>query len=71
VRGWPTRLVEIPYQFDDRELGESKMSTREAAGYLVQLKDLLLLRWSSLNRPRRVYRRLSAAEVEQMASPRA
>ena len=40
VRGWPTRLVEIPYRFDDRELGESKMSMREAAGYLVQLKDL-------------------------------
>ncbi len=38
VRGWPTRLVELPYQFDDRELGESKMSTREASGYLVQLK---------------------------------
>jgi dolichol-phosphate mannosyltransferase len=71
VRGWPTKLVEIPYQFDDRELGESKMSTREAAGYLVQLKDLFLLRWSSLNRPKRVYQRLSAAEVERMASPRA
>ena len=31
VRAWPTRLVEIPYQFDDREQGESKMSLREAA----------------------------------------
>ena len=49
-------LVETAVQFDDREAGESKMSTREAAGYLVQLKDLYLLRWSSLGRPRRVYR---------------
>jgi dolichol-phosphate mannosyltransferase len=55
VRGWPTRLVEIPYRFDDRELGESKMSMKEASGYLVQLKDLYLVRWSSLGRPRRHY----------------
>ena len=26
VRAWPRRLVEVPYQFDDRELGVSKMS---------------------------------------------
>ena len=31
-------------RFDDRELGESKMSLREAAGYLVQLRDLYWLR---------------------------
>lgn len=55
VRAWPTRLVEVPYQFDDRELGESKMSTREASGYLVQLKDLYLLRWSTRGQPRRHY----------------
>ncbi len=66
VRGWPTKLVEIPYQFDDRELGESKMSTREAAGYLLQLRDLYLLRWSKLNRPKRVYRCLSAEDVERL-----
>ena len=59
VRGWPTRLVELPYRFDDREAGESKMSKREAAGYLVQLKDLYLLRWSKLGRPRRTYSRLA------------
>jgi len=44
VRGAPNRVVEIPYRFDDRELGESKMSLREAAGYLIQLRDLYLLR---------------------------
>lgn len=71
VRGWPTRLTEIPYQFDDRESGESKMSKREAAGYLVQLKDLYLLRWSKLSRPTRVYRQLSAEELGRLAPPRA
>lgn len=70
VRGWPTKLVEIPYQFDDRELGESKMSTREAAGYLVQLKDLYVLRFSKFGRPSRDYRQFTAAEVEQVISSR-
>ena len=66
VRGWPTKLVELPYQFDDRELGESKMSAREASGYLVQLKDLYLLRWSQPVRPRREYRRLSQRDIERL-----
>ena len=65
VRGWPTTLVEIPYQFDDRELGESKMSTREAAGYLVQLKDLYLLRFSRWGRPGRSYKQLTKTDSEQ------
>jgi dolichol-phosphate mannosyltransferase len=54
VRAWPRRLIEVPYRFDDRELGESKMSLREAAGYLVQLRDLYLVRWSG-RRPARDY----------------
>ena len=66
VRGWPTRIVEIPYRFDDRELGESKMNRREAAGYLFQLRDLLVLRWTGPRRPSRSYRRLSVAELESM-----
>ena len=70
VRGWPTTLVEIPYQFDDRELGESKMSTREAAGYLVQLKDLYLLRFSGPARPKRDYRRFTAAQGDELISSR-
>ena len=44
VRSGAGRLVEMPYRFDDRELGASKMSLREAAGYLVQLRDLYWLR---------------------------
>jgi dolichol-phosphate mannosyltransferase len=59
VRGAPHRLVEMPYRFDDRELGESKMSLREAAGYLVQLRDLYRLRkWRA-----RDYRSLTTADV--------
>ena len=46
MRGWPTRIVEIRYRFDDGELGESKMNRREAAGYLFQLRNLLVLRWT-------------------------
>jgi len=66
VRGWPTTLVELPYRFDDRELGQSKMSTREAAGYLIQLKDLFIVRWLGPSRPARTYRRLSVRDVAQL-----
>jgi len=65
VRGWPTRLVEMPYRFDDRESGESKMSLREVAGYLIQLKDLYLLRWSKTGRPIRHYSALSPDVAER------
>jgi dolichol-phosphate mannosyltransferase len=67
VRAWPTRLVEIPYRFDDRELGESKMSKKEAAGYLFQLKDLYGVRLRGPRKAAREYRRLSAAEVDKIA----
>jgi len=68
VRGGVRHVVELPYRFDDRELGQSKMSLREAAGYLVQLRDLY---WKRLAGPRRepcVYRQLSAAEVAALPS---
>jgi dolichol-phosphate mannosyltransferase len=58
MRAWPVRLVEIPYRFEDREAGESKMSLREAAGYLVQLKDLYWLRLTGPKRPKREYRQV-------------
>lgn len=66
-RGAPRRLVEVPYRFDDREMGESKMSLREASGYLVQLKDLYRLK---LTRRRRTpaYRQMTAQEVERIAT---
>jgi dolichol-phosphate mannosyltransferase len=67
LRGWPRRLVEIPYRFDDREQGESKMSLREAAGYLIQLRDLYVLRWAGgVGRPRREYQVLTLQDVESM-----
>jgi dolichol-phosphate mannosyltransferase len=72
MRGWPERLVEIPYRFDDREQGESKMSLREAAGYLIQLRDLYVLRFGGAlrmggaRRARREYRQLGQDEVETM-----
>jgi dolichol-phosphate mannosyltransferase len=69
VRGWPRHLVELPYRFEDRELGESKMSFREAVGYLAQLRDLYLVRWHARGREPRRYERLSARAVEDLTAP--
>ena len=44
VRGRVASVVEVPYTFSDRAAGESKMSWREATGYLWQLRDLLRYR---------------------------
>jgi dolichol-phosphate mannosyltransferase len=44
VRGRVESVVEVPYTFSDRAAGESKMSWREATGYLWQLRDLLRFR---------------------------
>jgi dolichol-phosphate mannosyltransferase len=66
MRAWPIRLVEIPYQFDDREQGESKMSLREAAGYVTQLRQLYALRLAERSRPTREYRQLTSAAVSQI-----
>ena len=57
VRSGARRLVELPYRFDDREAGDSKMSTREALGYFVQLRDLYLLQFRT-GKPKREYVRL-------------
>ena len=40
VRSRPATVVEVPYVFEGRTAGESKMNMREALGYLDQLKDL-------------------------------
>ena len=63
VRAWPRSLVEVPYRFHDRELGESKMSLREAAGYVLQLRDLYWLRLTGGRRAARRYQRLAAREL--------
>jgi dolichol-phosphate mannosyltransferase len=65
MRGRPVHLVEMPYRFDDREQGESKMSWKEAAGYLVQLKDLYGVKRRNGRTPR-TYKQLTADEVERI-----
>lgn len=62
VRGRASRLVEVPYRFDDRELGDSKMSKREAAGYLFQLRDLYLLHLAG-PRPKRYYQQVTVSST--------
>jgi hypothetical protein len=40
-RRWrPASVVEVPYVFEGRTAGESKMNLKEATGYLKQLRDL-------------------------------
>jgi dolichol-phosphate mannosyltransferase len=64
VRGRPSSVFEVPYVFEGRTAGESKMNLKEALGYLAQLRDL---RRFVRQRPplRQAYRRLSSAELRQ------
>ena len=68
VRSRPASVVEVPYIFSDRAAGESKMNTREALGYLTQLRDL---RAFKRGQPplRQAYRRITPQEFEQMVAP--
>lgn len=69
VRAWPRRLVEVPYRFDDREAGESKMSKREAAGYLLQLRDLYRVRFFGPRRPARHHQVVRPEHIRAAARP--
>ena len=40
IRSEPMLVIEVPYVFVGRTVGESKMNWKEAAGYLRQLRDL-------------------------------
>ena len=40
IRSEPPLVIEVPYVFTGRTVGESKMNWKEAAGYLRQLRDL-------------------------------
>jgi dolichol-phosphate mannosyltransferase len=40
IRSEPALVIEVPYVFQGRTAGESKMNFKEATGYLVQLRDL-------------------------------
>jgi len=64
MRARPRTLVEVPYQFRDRQAGQSKMNSREAFGYLLQLKDLYPIRWSTFGRRPVQHRAWSPAEVD-------
>ena len=62
VRGQPGSVVEVPYTFEGRTAGESKMNWKEAAGYLVQLRDLH--RFRRAQPPlRQMYRSVSVEEL--------
>ncbi len=63
VRGRIRAVAEAPYVFVGRTAGESKMNAREALGYLVQLRDLLAVRWSRNAPPRPRYYRASVREM--------
>ena len=43
------------------------MSKREAAGYLVQLKDLLMHRLTGPSRPRREYQQMTLDDVAKVS----
>jgi dolichol-phosphate mannosyltransferase len=60
VRGRAVTVVEVPYVFAGRTIGQSKMNIREATGYLRQLYDLWRHRVSPQGRlQHRVYRRVA------------
>jgi len=64
VRGRPSAVVEIPYVFEGRTAGESKMNLREAMGYLEQLRDLRAFVRSQPALHQR-YRRLSVDQLQR------
>ncbi len=64
VRARPRRVIEVPYTFEDRAAGESKMNRKEALGYLVQLRDLY--RFKRATPPvRQEYRRLTIEQLQR------
>jgi dolichol-phosphate mannosyltransferase len=63
VRGSYRAVAEVPYVFTDRAAGTSKMSYREALGYLVQLKNLFLWQRRQPRRPRPAYHQVPAGPL--------
>jgi dolichol-phosphate mannosyltransferase len=62
VRGRPASVIEVPYVFEGRTAGESKMNVKEATGYLEQLRDLKAFQRAQPPLAQR-YRRISAGEL--------
>jgi dolichol-phosphate mannosyltransferase len=69
VRGAPGTIVEVPYVFEGRTAGESKMNLKEALGYLKQLGEL---RAFARARPavRQTYLRLTPEALAAARQPR-
>jgi dolichol-phosphate mannosyltransferase len=63
VRGRPTSIIEVPYVFEGRTAGESKMNWKEAIGYVVQLRDLHQFKRRQPPLQQK-YRRVSGGELE-------
>jgi dolichol-phosphate mannosyltransferase len=55
IRSEPRLVIEVPYVFTGRTVGESKMNMKEAMGYLRQLRELYAYR-RSRRLPRPVHR---------------
>jgi dolichol-phosphate mannosyltransferase len=69
VRARPGMVIEVPYVFEGRTAGESKMNLKEALGYLTQLRDLR--RFLGGQPPlRQRYVRLTAAQLQQAPQAR-
>ena len=64
VRGRPASVVEVPYVFEGRTAGESKMNLKEAVGYLEQLRDLHRFKREH-PRLRQTYRRVTPEELQR------
>ena len=64
VRSRPGGVVEVPYVFVGRTAGESKMNTREALGYITQLRDLWTFKRSQRSLPQR-YTRVTADQLQR------
>ena len=64
VRGRPASVLEVPYVFENRTAGESKMNLKEATGYLDQLRAL---RRFKREQPafQQSYRRLTPGELRR------
>jgi dolichol-phosphate mannosyltransferase len=64
VRGQPATVVEVPYVFEGRTAGESKMNLKEALGYLEQLRDLHRFKREHPGL-RQTYRRVTPEELQR------
>jgi dolichol-phosphate mannosyltransferase len=60
VRTRPATVIEVPYVFEGRTAGESKMNLKEALGYLDQLRELRAF-VRSQPRLQQTYRQLTGA----------